>query len=99
MDIAMQLLDKKSTLFIYNNEIINNDFSRRLSNRLIANGLEPVLSHTEKSCIALYCRQFSTNNKNKIDNSFVIRAFGPSGTTKLDLILEVFILLSTKSCL
>ena len=36
-----------------------------LRNRIISGGLEPVLSHTEKSCIATNCRQFSTNNKKK----------------------------------
>ena len=34
-----------------------------LQNRFISVKLEPVLSHTEKSCIALYYRQFSTNIK------------------------------------
>ena len=37
-----------------------------LPNRLISAGLEPVLSHTEKSFIVSYYRQFSTNNKMKI---------------------------------
>ena len=36
-----------------------------LRNRLISAGLEPVLSHTEKLCLALYYRQFSTNTKIK----------------------------------
>ena len=31
-----------------------------LQNRLIFAGLEPVLSHTEKLCIASYYREFST---------------------------------------
>ena len=38
--------------------------SRRLQNRLISAGLEPVLSHTD-SCIASYDRQFSMNIKIK----------------------------------
>ena len=37
-----------------------------LQNRLISAGLEPVLSNTEKSCIASYYRQFFTNIKIKI---------------------------------
>ena len=37
-----------------------------LRNRLMSAGLEPVFSHTEKSCIALYYRQFFTNIKMKI---------------------------------
>ena len=32
-----------------------------LRNRLISAGLGPVLSHTDKSCIASYFRQFFTN--------------------------------------
>ena len=32
-----------------------------IRNRLISDGLKPVLSHTEKLCIASYYRQFSTN--------------------------------------
>ena len=34
-----------------------------LLNRLISAGLEPILSHTEKLCIALYYIQFFTNIK------------------------------------
>ena len=48
--------------------------SRRLQNRLISAGLEPVLSHTD-SCIASYDRQFSMNikiKKNKINTSYVL---------------------------
>ena len=37
-----------------------------LRNRLLSTGLEPVLSQTEKSCIASNYRQFSTNIKIKI---------------------------------
>ena len=36
-----------------------------LGNRLIYAGLEPVLSHTIKSCIASYYSKFSTNIKIK----------------------------------
>ena len=32
-----------------------------LRNRLISAGLESALSHTEKSCIASYYKQYSTN--------------------------------------
>ena len=45
-----------------------------LRHRLISGGLEPVLSHTEKSCIASYYKQLSTNNEIKnhtINTSFV----------------------------
>ena len=37
-----------------------------LRNRLISGGLEPVLIHTEKSCMTSYYRQFPTNIKIKI---------------------------------
>ena len=37
-----------------------------LRNRLISAGLEPVLSHIEKSCIKSFYRQFSTIIKMKI---------------------------------
>ena len=44
-------------------------------------GLEPVLSQTEKSCIALNYRQFSTKNKikkkYKINPSFVSPSLRP----------------------
>ena len=45
-------------------------------------GLELVLSHTEKLCIGSYYRQFSTNIKIKLIKSIPVllaRAFGPSG--------------------
>ena len=38
-----------------------------LQNRLIFTGLEPFLSHTEKSSIASYYVQFSTNIKTGFD--------------------------------
>ena len=61
-----------------------------LRNRLISDGLEPVLSQTEKSCIAPYYREFFT--KIKIKNIKLIPvllavAFDPSGLTKLGLFL------------
>ena len=49
-------------------------------NRLTIAGLEQVLSHTEKSCIATYYKQFSTNLKIKIVKLipvFLARAFVP----------------------
>ena len=54
-----------STTFDYRIRIT---FPVWLRNRLISAGLEPALSNTEKSCIALYNRQFSTNVKIKIIN-------------------------------
>ena len=38
-------------------------FPVSLRNRLISGGLEPVVSHTEKLCLASYYIQFSTNVK------------------------------------
>ena len=48
---------------------------------LMTAGLEPVLSHTEKSCIASYYRKFSTNiNENhKTETRFVTSGLGHSG--------------------
>ena len=43
-----------------------------LWNRLLSTGLEPVLSHTEKSCIASNYIQFSTNIKIKIIKSIPV---------------------------
>ena len=53
-------------------------------------GLEPVLSLTEKSCIASNYRQFPTNITIKIIKLkpvLFVRAFVPSGLTKLVSIL------------
>ena len=74
-----------------------------LRKRLISAVLEPVLSHTEKSCITSYYRQFSTNYKknHKINNRFVeesLRYLGANYTGFI-LILQVFILTSVESCL
>ena len=41
-------------------------FPLGLRNRLISAELKPIISHTEKSCIASYYREFSTNIKIKI---------------------------------
>ncbi len=48
-------------------------FTVWLRNQLIFGVMEPVLTHTEKSCITSYYRQFSTNIKMKItiNTSFV----------------------------
>ncbi len=56
----------------------------RLQNQLIPAGLEPILSRTEKSWIALYYRQLSTNIKIKILKLIPVllaRALGPWGIT------------------
>ena len=50
----------------------NNNYSSMLRNRWISAGLEPVLNHTEKSCIVLYYRQFSMNNKIKKNLIFIL---------------------------
>ena len=56
-----------------------------LPNRSISGGLEPVLSHTEKSCIVSYYRQFSANIKinSLYFTIFLGKIFGPSGPIKL----------------
>ena len=38
----------------------------KVRKRLMSAGLEPVFSHTEKSCIPSYYRQFSMNIKIKV---------------------------------
>ena len=50
-----------------------------LRNRLITAELEPVLSHTKKTCIASFYKQFSTNIKKIIKLIQVLL----SGLTKL----------------
>ena len=49
-----------------NNVNDGNIFQYWLRNRLISAGLDPVLSHNEKSCILSYHIQFSANIKCKI---------------------------------
>ena len=54
----------------YSTHIANGDYCPKwLRNRLKSPGLEPVLSHTDKSYIASYYRQFFTNIKIKIIKS------------------------------
>ena len=49
-----------------------------LRNLLISAGLEQVLSHTEKSCIASYNKQFSRNIKTKIIKLISVCYPGPT---------------------
>ena len=53
-------------------------------------GLEPIFSHTEKSCVASYYRQFSI--KIKIKTSLSAQAFWPFGSNKTGLNFLYFIL-------
>ena len=55
-------------------------------------GLEPVFSHTEKSCIALYYQQFFTNIKIKIKKIIL-------GANKTGFNYIIFISISAESCL
>ena len=49
------------TCFITNNQDLDKNLFLLLPrNRLIYAGLEPILSHTDKSCSALFYRKFST---------------------------------------
>ena len=59
-----------------------NTFPVSLRNRKISGGLEPVLRHTEKICIASYYIQFSTNIK-MYKPILLARAFGISGVKNL----------------
>ena len=56
------------------------------SKPIISAGLEPVLSHTEKSCIATYYRQFLT----RLIPVLLAWSFGLPGLTKLVIILFFF---------
>ena len=61
-----------------------------LRNRLISARLKPVLSHTEKLCMASYYRQYSTSIKIKIiqlKKVFLGLALSHAGLRKLVLIL------------
>ncbi len=73
-----------------------------LWNQLQSAGLEPVLSQTEKLCIASNYRQYTTNTKIKIIKLIPVlsaRAFSLSRLTKLVLNLKFFILIYAESCL
>ena len=64
-----------------------------LRNRLLSAGLEPVLSLTEKSCVASNYRQFSTNIKIKIIKlkpSFVSPGLRPLAADKTGFNLKIF---------
>ena len=52
-----------SLIFVWKKRFLGKKW---LSTRLISGGLELVLSHTEKSCIVSYYRQFFTNIKIKL---------------------------------
>ena len=73
-----------------------------LRNRLLSAGLEPVLSQTEKACIASNYRQFSTNIKIiiiKLKPSFVSPGLRPRAADKTGFNLKIFLLMSAESCL
>ena len=62
-------------------------------NRLLSAGLEPVLSQTEKSCIASNNRQFSMNIKSlnhKIITTIVSPGLRPLGADKTGVNLIIF---------
>ena len=60
---------------------------------MISAGLEPVLSHTEKSCIASYYRQFFTNIKIKITRLITVLLAQPLGAIKSGINFMIFILI------
>ena len=76
-------------------------FQLWLRNRLMSAGLEPVFSHAEKSCIALYYRQFFTNIKIKIIKLIPVccSGFCPLEPNKTCLSILFFNLISAESCL
>ncbi len=66
---------------------------RNFRNRLLSAGLKPVFSQTEKLCKASYYRQFSAHIKIiKLIPVLLVRAFDPSGLTKLNIIIFHFII-------
>ena len=65
--------------------------------RLISAGLEPVLSHTETSCISSYYRQFYTNIRIKILKLKPVLPF-PRGR-KNSIRRKFFFLISAEICL
>ena len=54
-----------------------NEVTVWLQNQLIFAGLEPVSSHTEKSCIVSHYRQLSTNNRIKNHRNITSFVIGP----------------------
>ena len=73
-----------------------------LRNRLISAGLEPILSHTEKACIASYYRLFPTNNEIKIIKLLSVLlawVLGPIWANKTSFNLIIFILIASESYL
>ena len=83
------------SIFILLNELLGYPFLVWLRNWIIPAGLDLVLSHAEKSCTATYYRQFFTNIKMKrikLIPVLLVKALGPSGQTKLVLILITILL-------
>ena len=66
VEMLTSLINLRNSNWGHNTNTGRYQFSVWLQNRSISTGLEPVLSHTEKSCIASYYWQFSTNIKIKI---------------------------------
>ena len=75
-----------------------NYFTVWLRNRLKSAGLEPILSHTEKSCIVSYYKQFSTNIKIKLIQVFS-PGLRPLVNNKTGYEPIIFILISAESLL
>ena len=73
-----------------------------LKPQYIHTGLEPVLSHIEKSCIASYYRQFfikkNQNEKHKTKIRFISPGLWTRGDDKTSFNV-IIILISAESCL
>ena len=61
-----------------------------LWNQLLSAGLELVLGHTEKSCIVLFYRQFSTKDKMKNHNLIQVLLWSLANITRIILIIFQF---------
>ena len=72
-------------------------FPKWLQNQLISTGIEPVLSHNEKSCTTSYYKQFYTNIKLKISKSIPVLLAMDFSSFAFNLIF--FILISAESWL
>ena len=58
VEMLTSLINLRNSNWGHNTNTGRYQFPVWLQNRLISTGLEPVLSHTEKSCIASYYKQF-----------------------------------------
>ena len=91
-----------SSRIYYNQLTLSLHFAVQLRNRSISGGQEPVLIHTEKSCIVSYYVQLSTNIKmysHNIKTSFLSPCLRHLGDNKTDFNLIIVHFISAENCL